>query len=126
MDPSSLSTRLREILRGPNRTASSLPAVAETSASHEPLEAVLGGEWQRGAHGACFIVERVAAAEALHGRATVREIAAALRRNVWPVLEHGRCGPVIHTTFPLAEVAAAHTLMESSAHIGKIMLRVAD
>ncbi len=53
-------------------------------------------------------------------------IAAALREQVWPVLAHGRCGPVIHAVFPLAEVAAAHALMESSAHIGKIMLRVAD
>jgi NADPH:quinone reductase len=54
------------------------------------------------------------------------EIAAALLKNVWPVLEHGRCGPVIFATFPLAEVARAHALMESRAHIGKIMLRVAD
>jgi NADPH2:quinone reductase len=53
-------------------------------------------------------------------------IAQALRENVWPLLAQGRCGPVIHKVFPLAEVAAAHTLMESSAHIGKIMLRVAE
>jgi len=52
-------------------------------------------------------------------------IAAQLRERVWPVLDHGRCGPVIHATFPLAEVAAAHALMESGAHIGKIVLRVA-
>ena len=54
------------------------------------------------------------------------EIGQALREQVWPVLERGRCGPVIHATFPLAEAAAAHALMESSAHIGKIMLAVAD
>ncbi len=53
-------------------------------------------------------------------------IAGALREKVWPVLDAGRCGPVIHATFPLAEAAAAHALMESSAHIGKIMLHVAD
>jgi NADPH2:quinone reductase len=53
-------------------------------------------------------------------------IAAALREKVWPVLDAGRCGPVIYATFPLAEAAAAHALMESSAHVGKIMLRVAD
>ena len=53
-------------------------------------------------------------------------IAAALRERVWPRLDRGQAGPVIHTTFPLAEAAAAHALMESSAHIGKIMLRVAD
>jgi NADPH2:quinone reductase len=52
-------------------------------------------------------------------------IAAELRTRVWPVLEAGRCGPVIFQVFPLAEAAAAHALMESSAHIGKIMLRVA-
>jgi NADPH2:quinone reductase len=49
-------------------------------------------------------------------------IADALRAQVWPLLDAGRCGPVIHQVFPLAEAAAAHALMESSAHIGKIML----
>ncbi|HSB79105.1 MAG TPA: NAD(P)H-quinone oxidoreductase [Candidatus Methylomirabilis sp.] len=52
-------------------------------------------------------------------------IAQALMQTVWPVLEAGRCGPVIHQVFPLAEAAAAHRLMESSTHIGKIMLTVA-
>ena len=52
-------------------------------------------------------------------------IAAALREKVWPVLDAGRCGPVIHQVFPLQEAAAAHALMESSTHIGKIMLTVA-
>lgn len=54
------------------------------------------------------------------------EIAAALRARVWPLLEAGRCAPHIHATFPLAQAADAHRLMESSAHIGKIMLHVAD
>jgi NADPH2:quinone reductase len=53
-------------------------------------------------------------------------IAEALRARVWPLLDAGRCGPVIHQVFPLAEAAAAHALMESSAHIGKIMLAVAE
>ena len=53
-------------------------------------------------------------------------IATALRETVWPVLDAGRCGPVIHKVLPLAEAAGAHRLMESSAHIGKIMLKVAD
>ena len=53
-------------------------------------------------------------------------LAQALRERVWPALNSGRCGPQIHTTFPLAEAAAAHRLMESSAHIGKIILRVRD
>ncbi len=54
------------------------------------------------------------------------EIAAELRTKVWPLLDAGRCGPVIHAVFPLAEAARAHALMESSAHIGKIVLKVAD
>ncbi len=54
------------------------------------------------------------------------EIAAALREKVWPVLAAGRCGPLVHEVFPLERAADAHRLMESSAHIGKIMLRVAD
>jgi len=53
------------------------------------------------------------------------EIAAALREKVWPVLAAGRCGPLVHEVFPLERAADAHRLMESSAHIGKIMLHVA-
>ena len=49
-------------------------------------------------------------------------IAAALREHVWPLLDRGRCGPVIHSVFPLQRVAEAHALMESSTHIGKIAL----
>jgi NADPH2:quinone reductase len=51
-------------------------------------------------------------------------IAAALLENVWPLIEAGDVAPVIHSTFPLAEVSKAHTLMETSAHIGKIVLEV--
>jgi putative PIG3 family NAD(P)H quinone oxidoreductase len=51
-------------------------------------------------------------------------IAAALQREIWPLLESGRVKPVVHTTFPLAEAAAAHRLMESSEHIGKIVLTI--
>jgi putative PIG3 family NAD(P)H quinone oxidoreductase len=49
-------------------------------------------------------------------------IAAALRREVWPLIEHGVVKPVVYRTFPLAEAAAAHRLMESNEHIGKIVL----
>ncbi len=49
-------------------------------------------------------------------------IAAELRAKVWPVLDAGRCAPQVHATFALGEAAAAHRLMESSAHIGKIVL----
>ena len=53
------------------------------------------------------------------------QIAAALLEKVWPVLEAGRCAPVIHATYALDQVVEAHKLMESSQHIGKIMLNVA-
>jgi len=49
-------------------------------------------------------------------------IAAALRRDVWPLLESGRVRPVVYRTFPLHEAAQAHRLMESSEHVGKIVL----
>jgi putative PIG3 family NAD(P)H quinone oxidoreductase len=50
------------------------------------------------------------------------QIAVALRREVWPLLESGQVTPRIAATFPLAEAAAAHRLMESSTHVGKIVL----
>ena len=52
-------------------------------------------------------------------------IADALREKVWPLLDAGEFAPVIHSVMPLEEASAAHALMESSAHIGKIMLTVA-
>jgi NADPH:quinone reductase len=51
-------------------------------------------------------------------------IAARLRDKVWPLLAAGKVKPVIHATFPLVDAARAHALMESSAHVGKIMLTV--
>jgi putative PIG3 family NAD(P)H quinone oxidoreductase len=50
------------------------------------------------------------------------EIAAALRREVWPLLDAGTVKPVIDRTFPLDDAASAHRLMESSEHVGKIVL----
>ncbi len=52
-------------------------------------------------------------------------IAAALRASVWPLLDAGGVKPLIHATFPLDQADEAHRLMESSAHIGKIVLTVA-
>jgi NADPH:quinone reductase len=52
-------------------------------------------------------------------------LAAEVEKHVWPLIAAGKFRPVIHKTFPLAETAAAHELMESSAHIGKIVLSVA-
>ena len=57
-------------------------------------------------------------------RAEKGAIAEALRAQVWPKLDAGQCAPVIHGVFPLDQVADAHRLMESSAHIGKIVLTV--
>ncbi|HAW47092.1 MAG TPA: NAD(P)H-quinone oxidoreductase [Roseovarius sp.] len=51
-------------------------------------------------------------------------IAEGLRTHVWPLIEAGRVAPVMDSEFPLEEAAAAHERMESSAHIGKIVLRV--
>lgn len=51
-------------------------------------------------------------------------IARELEEKVWPLLTEGRCKPVIHARFPLAQAAEAHRLMESNAHIGKIVLVV--
>jgi putative PIG3 family NAD(P)H quinone oxidoreductase len=49
-------------------------------------------------------------------------IAQELRAKVWPLLEAGRVKPVIHQVFPAVQAAQAHALMESSTHVGKIVL----
>ncbi|HXA37235.1 MAG TPA: NAD(P)H-quinone oxidoreductase [Steroidobacteraceae bacterium] len=54
------------------------------------------------------------------------EVADAVLKNVWPLLAAGRVRPVIHATFPLAEAGEAHRLMETSNHIGKIVLTVEE
>jgi NADPH2:quinone reductase len=51
-------------------------------------------------------------------------IAARLQEVVWPLIEQGKVRPVIFRTFPLEQAAEAHALMESSTHVGKIMLKV--
>nr|WP_306305939.1 zinc-binding dehydrogenase [Methylomonas koyamae] len=52
------------------------------------------------------------------------KIARQLREKVWPLLESGQVKPVIDSVFPLAEADRAHRLMESSQHIGKIILEL--
>ena len=47
-------------------------------------------------------------------------------QKAWPLLNAGTIKPIIHKTFPLAEAAKAHALLESSVHIGKIMLTIAQ
>ena len=49
-------------------------------------------------------------------------VARALEAKVWPLIDAGKIRPIVHCTFPLADAAEAHRLMESSAHIGKILL----
>lgn len=51
-------------------------------------------------------------------------IAKSLREKIWPLIEAGRIKPVIYKTFPLAEAREAHRLMETSQHIGKLVLSV--
>jgi NADPH2:quinone reductase len=51
-------------------------------------------------------------------------IAHSLREKIWPLIESGRIKPEIYKTFPLEQAAEAHKLMESSQHIGKIVLTV--
>jgi NADPH:quinone reductase len=56
---------------------------------------------------------------------TIEEKAAicrALEKKVWPLIESGTLKPHIHATFPLHQAADAHALMETSRHIGKIVL----
>ncbi|RMD94718.1 MAG: NAD(P)H-quinone oxidoreductase, partial [Alphaproteobacteria bacterium] len=52
-------------------------------------------------------------------------IAEALATHVWPLLDAGRIGPVMDSEFPLDQAAAAHARLESSEHVGKIVLKVA-
>ena len=52
------------------------------------------------------------------------EIAAALIKNVWPLISAEKVKPVIHKVFPLNQASKGHALMESSQHIGKIMLKI--
>ncbi|MGB0506744.1 MAG: NAD(P)H-quinone oxidoreductase [Pikeienuella sp.] len=49
-------------------------------------------------------------------------IADSLQKNVWPLIESGRVAPVMHSSFPMEQAAEAHALMETSTHMGKIVL----
>lgn len=49
-------------------------------------------------------------------------IVAEVEKNVWPAIAAGKVKPIIYKHFPLSDAAEAHRLMESSGHIGKIML----
>ncbi|MEU9372443.1 NAD(P)H-quinone oxidoreductase [Streptomyces sp. NPDC048255] len=49
-------------------------------------------------------------------------IIAAVREHVWPLVAAGRVHPVVHATFPMAQAAEAHRVLESSSHVGKLLL----
>lgn len=49
-------------------------------------------------------------------------IVAAVREHVWPLVEAGRIQPVVHATYPMPEAAEAHRVLESSTHVGKLLL----
>ncbi len=92
------------------------------------LIAFLGGAKAEGLDLTAIMVRRLTVTgSTMRPRTAAQKAAIAdrLREKVWPVLEAGRCGPVIHEVFPLDKAADAHRLMESSTHIGKIMLSVA-
>jgi NADPH2:quinone reductase len=89
--------------------------------------AIMEGAKVDGFNLATIMVKRLTVTgSTLRPRSTAEKaaIAAALRQDVWPLLAAGKCHPVIDKIFPLADAAGAHALMESSAHIGKIMLQV--
>ena len=79
--------------------------------------AVLGARLLAGLRTATDLVASLS-----HMQESLQRIAAALRSDVWPLIEAGVVKPVVDRTFPLVEAAAAHRLMESSDHIGKIIL----
>jgi len=90
--------------------------------------AFLGGEVAENLDLRPIMLKRlVVTGSTMRPRSTAQKgaIATALLEKVWPLLDAGAFAPVIHAVMPLEEAAAAHTLMESSAHIGKIMLTVA-
>ena len=92
------------------------------------LIAFLGGEKVENADLRPIMMKRLTVTgSTMRPRTTAQKgiIADALRARVWPLLDAGEVAPVIHAVMPFSEVVAAHTLMESSAHIGKIMLTVA-
>jgi putative PIG3 family NAD(P)H quinone oxidoreductase len=88
--------------------------------------ALLGGNLAEVNFGVVMMKRLTLTGSTLRARSVEQKaaIAQALKREVWPLLEAGKVKPVLYKTFPLQEAAAAHALMESSAHIGKIVLTV--
>lgn len=91
------------------------------------LLAFLGGAVAKDVNLAQIMMRRLSiTGSAMRPRTAAEKAAIALelQAKVWPVLDAGRCAPVIHAVFPLDQVVQAHRLMESSDHIGKIVLQV--
>jgi putative PIG3 family NAD(P)H quinone oxidoreductase len=87
---------------------------------------------QGGSHGeldlrALMTKRATVAGTTLRSRTPVQKamIIRGVREELWPLLEEGLIGPVIHTRIPMAEAADAHRLLESSEHFGKILLTTA-
>jgi putative PIG3 family NAD(P)H quinone oxidoreductase len=76
--------------------------------------------------GALLAKRATVLATSLRARPAVEKaaIVAGVRENVWPLVAAGTVRPVIHATLPLSQVAEAHRLIESSQHIGKVLLTV--
>ena len=51
-----------------------------------------------------------------------QQIAEALPRHVWPLLEAGKCKPLIYASYPMAEIAEAHACLDSGQHLGKVVI----
>lgn len=89
--------------------------------------AFMGGTRTEGADLSRIMMRRLTVTgSTMRARTTAQKsvIGAALLRDVWPLLNAGKCPPVIHAVYPLAQAAAAHQAMEDSQHVGKIMLQV--
>ena len=86
--------------------------------------ALLGGNMSEVNFGVLMMKRLTVTGSTLRARSVEQKgaIAQSLQREVWPLLETGKLKPVIYKTFPLAQAAEAHRLMESSEHIGKIVL----
>ncbi|MCC0057240.1 MAG: NAD(P)H-quinone oxidoreductase [Rhodobiaceae bacterium] len=100
--------------------------VAATDGRIVQIATLLGGE-------ATVDLRRIMMKRLTHTGSTLRardvafkaQIAQELQAQVWPLIEKGEVKVLIDSTFPLVEAAGAHALMESSAHVGKIVLKVA-
>jgi NADPH2:quinone reductase len=90
------------------------------------LIALMGGRESNVNLGIMLMKRLTITGSALRPRSVAEKgaIAASLREKVWPLIEAGKVKPVIDSVLPLAQAAAAHARMESSEHIGKIVLQL--